>query len=119
MHCLVFLFFAHTLQFFSAEESAFVLLWCFVFLFLGFFSPRCILKIRLAFVFLLLDNDLYRAHRQPRGYRVHMHSLVGSRDDLSEFLSPEEEELFSLWDANRAVLRDKLILVASCRKKPL
>lgn len=34
-------FFAHTLQFFSAEESAFVLLWCFVFLFLVwvFFPP--------------------------------------------------------------------------------
>lgn len=46
-----------------------------------------------------------------------MHRLVGSRDDLSELLSPEEAELFSLWDANRVVLRDKLILVASCRKK--
>lgn len=50
---------------------------------------------------------------------MHMHSLLGSRDDLSWFLSPEEAELFSLWDANRAVLRDKLILVASCRKKAL
>lgn len=43
--------------------------------------------------------------------------LVGSWDDLSEFLSPEEEALFSHGDANKAVLRDKLILVASCRKK--
>jgi len=34
-----------------------------------------------------------------------MHSLSGPRDDLSEFLSPEEAELFSLWDANRVVLR--------------
>lgn len=31
--------------------------------------------------------------------------LAGSEDGLSEFLSPEEIELFSLWDANRTMLR--------------